>query len=106
MDIGIDRNEWLQMPAATSPAGAWSQVPEWPMLLARMAAAWQTRREFALSAAGASPKIGSFACSAALTLASSGYASRAINQSASANRKPDEGNSVRLAGVTATGSRG
>ena len=104
MDLGFDLDDWRQAPAASLPAGGWCHAPDWPVLQARLAAAWSARREFALNAAGVTPKIGSFARGVALTLSGSGYASRGINQSDSAIRKPDEGNSVRLAGSSISGS--
>jgi hypothetical protein len=106
MDIGFDRNEWRPAPAMRAVAGDWSYVPEWPVLHARLGAAWSARRELAAHASRKPPRGGSFARSAALALASFEHASRAVNPIALGNCKPDDANAGCLAGVSTSGGRG
>ena len=106
MDIGFDQNTWTRAPAAQRMPGASSQPPEWRVLLARFDACLSARREMMANGEHSATRRGSFDRAASLRLAGFEHASCAVNPTALANRKPDGGIAVRLAGHFSSGTRG
>lgn len=99
MELGLDLFESLGAPLA--PSG---RAPEWAGLRARLAAAYEARRELAFDLAGTGLPGGGFNRFARMRAASREFAF--INPVVSADGKEPCGNDVATAGEDVAGGRG
>ena len=106
MDLGFDLNELHRNASRKAFAGDCLLAPEWHELMPRLFAGWSARREMMRSCKNESLRRGNFDPASAQVLAKIVHDSRAVNQAASGNRKPEGGICIRLAGNFQSGDRG
>jgi hypothetical protein len=102
MDIGFDHNAMRQ----AQSTGGCPAAPDWPLLRARLDAAWAARRALCHAAAHAASPRGSFNPATARAIVGLGQSSLSVNPTALGNRKPNEDIDAAVAGASLAGGRG
>jgi hypothetical protein len=106
MDLGFTTKGIHLADSGLLRTGECSFAPDWHELAIRMHAGWNARRALLANAGGPLLRSGHFDPESAEKLRGFNYASRAVNLTASANRKPAEAITLPVAGNSASGTRG
>jgi hypothetical protein len=106
MDLGFTTNGIYPADSGLLRTGESSFAPDWHELAIRLHAGWNARRALLANAGGPLLRSGHFDPDSAEKLRGFNFASRAVNLTASANRKPAEAIALPVADNSASGTRG